>query len=505
MKQEAFSNPVIKEILGKYRDIWAINHLYGVAYWDMETYMPQEGISARGEAFAKAGTITQRMFLGKDFTRLIKKAKSENRLSDPEKGVVRILVRTLDKFEKLPPKFLEEYSLAMTKSNAAWKKAKFQSDFSIFRPHLEKITELSLKKADYLGYKKSPYNALLDEFEEDLTINDLQPFFSEIKSPLKKLLEYIKNSPNYKKSHPIERMSCDLEAQKSLSLKALKILNCDWQRMRLDTSAHPFTVGLSSPGDARITTRYSGRNFADSIGSTIHEFGHALHALQVDASLTYSPIFSCESFIVDESQSRFWENFVGKDPVFIRKLYPDILKLNPKMKKFGISDVFSYFNLVRPSLIRTEADEVTYHFHIMIRYELEKDLIEGRLKVRELPGAWNQKYLEYLGIEPKKDSQGVLQDVHWSEGNFGYFPTYSMGTALSAMVKHHFEKDSRLSISQMIKTPGGVSNIQSWLKRKIHRYGATYTSKEFIRKSFGEDLNPKYLLNYLDSKYREIY
>jgi carboxypeptidase Taq len=362
-----------------------------------------------------------------------------------------------------------------------------------------------LKKADYVGYKKSPYNASLDEFEEDLTINDLQPFFSQIKAPLKKLTEYIKNSSRYKPSHPLERMACSLEAQRSLSLKALKVLNYDPKKMRLDVSAHPFTMNLLSTGDIRITTRYSGKDFAGSLSFTVHEFGHALHELQVNESLQYSPIYRCASYVTSESQSRFWENFVGKDKVFIRKLYPDIIKLNPKLRNVKLGDLVSYINRVRPGLIRLEADEVTYHFHIMIRFELEKDLIEGRLKVGELSGEWNQKYGEYLGLEPKKDSQGVLQDPHWSEGEFGYFPTYSLGTALSAMIKHRFEKDTHSTISEHLKNREGIRAIQSWLRRKVHRYGDIYTSKELIKKSFGNELNPSYLLDYLNSKYRSIY
>jgi len=316
MKESLFVSPIIIEILKRYKDIWAIDHMTCLAAWDMSTYMPEQGLSARGEALAKAGTIKQRIFLDKEFVRLIRKAKNEKGLNDYEQGIVRVLSRSLEDYEKLPASFLEEFSKAATKSENAWKKARAQNEFSLFLPHLEKMIELSLKKADYLGYKKSPYNALLDEFEEGLTIGDVQQHFSAIKNPLKDLLEYIKTSPRYKKS-PLENLGYDREAMKALNLKALRILNYDPKRMRLDVSAHPFIMSLLSTGDARITTRYSSKGFSESLGSTIHEFGHALHELQAGDFLQYSPIFSCASFVVSESQSLFWENFVGKDKAFI--------------------------------------------------------------------------------------------------------------------------------------------------------------------------------------------
>ena len=504
MERARFNNPTIKEILEYFKTWWALDHLQGVAEWDLRTYMPEDGASARGMALAKATVLKQRLFLDKKFTGLIKKAEKEKNLNDYERGIVRVLKRALRQYEKLPPDFLEEFDKVTTEADAVWRKAREKNNFALFAPHLEKIVKLCRKKAEYLGYKEHPYDALLDEFEEGLTTMDVEKFFSSIKQPLKKLLENIKKSKRYKTKHPLEKEAYDLKKMEVLNQKILEFFQFSPKRLRLDVSAHPFTIYFSI-NDARITTRYEKEDFVRSLSSTTHEFGHALYGMQCNPELEYTPLFDTDlSLIIHESQSRFWENIVSKTKEFIQEMRKEIIIMNPKLKKYGVDEMHSYFNLVKPSLIRTEADEITYHFHIMIRFEIEKVLIEGKIKVSDLPRAWKAKYKEYLGIEPKTDSEGVLQDVHWAHGAIGYFPTYSMGTFLSGLIKHELEHELG-SINNLIKSKEGINKIQIWLKEKIHQYGSAYTMKELVKKSFKKDLNTSYHMDYLERKYKSQY
>ncbi|MFH1248775.1 MAG: carboxypeptidase M32 [archaeon] len=503
MENSLFKNKLILKILDKYKPIWAIGHLNNLAGWDMQVNMPEEGIEARGEAIAQASSLTQKLFLEEEFSSLIQRAGKENGLNDYEKGILRILKRSAKQFKKLPKEFLEEFNKTTTEAYSVWDKAKKQNKFSLFSPHLEKIVDLSIKKAEYLGYREHPYDALLDEFEDGLTTKDVESFFDSIRQPLKNILARIKKSSEYKEKHPLEEESYDLDKMKMLNSKVLSLLNPYPKRLRMDISSHPFTSGLSS-SDVRITTRYEGKDFARSLFSTVHEFGHALYELQCSPKLDYSPISGGSGMILHESQSRFWENIIGRTKSFIELFKEDITGLNPKFKDYSTEDIYQYFNLVKPSLIRTEADEVTYHFHIMIRFELEKALIGGKIKVKDLPRAWNEKYEEYLGVSPKNDTEGVLQDVHWSSGYIGYFPTYSMGTFLSGMINTELEKEFG-KLEGMIKSKEGITKIQSWLKDKIHQYGSTYTMKDLTRKSFKKDFDPSYFISYLEKKYGEIY
>ena len=494
---------MILEILDKYKVIWSLNHLTALGNWDLSVYMPEEGALARGEALGKIATLSQKLFLDPEFTELIKKADKENDLNDYEKAIIRLLRRSLKYYEKLPPEFIEEFSRVTSEGHVAWKNAKEKDDFSIFEPILEKIVELTKKKAEYLGYSKHPYDALLDEYEEGLTVDAAEKYFKSIKEPLVELIKYIKNSKKYKKEHDLEKQEYDIEKMKKLTDKLLKFIHYNMSHIRVDVSSHPFSTSLGK-GDARITTRYEGRDFARSFSSTIHEYGHALYEIQSHDDLHYTPISGGSSLVIHESQSRFWENIIGKSKEFISLLYPDIIEVEDKFRDFSIQDIYDYFNLVKPSLIRTEADEVTYHLHVMIRFEIEKELLEGKIKVSDLPQVWNDKYEEYLGVRPENNREGLLQDVHWSEGYIGYFPTYSLGTALSIMWKHHLEKDLG-KIEEILKTKEGIRKIQDWLGKNIHQYGSTYTFRDLVLKTTHEEFSSKYLIDYLEKKYKTIY
>ncbi len=501
--KKIFTNKIINQLLEKYRTIWALNYASALAGWDLNTYMPKDGANARGEMFAKINSLGQKLFLDKDFVRQIKRAENEKKLNDYEKGVLRILKRSLVIYKKLPPEFLEEFSRVVSKSQLVWESAKKSDNFSIFAPYLKKIIDLNLRQADYIGYKKHPYDALLDGYEENLLVGDLEKYFDSMRGFLVDLSRYVKKSPNFFLVHSLEKEKYSIDKMKKLNLDILSFLNADSNKLRLDISSHPFSEYLGR-SDVRITTRYSDRDFKQSFSSVIHEFGHALYNLQCDESLDYSPIDRGHSLVIHESLSRFWENMIGKSENFIENFHSNVVLLGSGFNKYNSKDLYNYFNLVRPSLIRTEADEITYHFHIMIRFEIEKGLLERKIKIKDLPEVWNEKYKKYLGIIPKKASEGILQDIHWSMGNIGYFPTYSMGSSLSAQWKFYLEKDLG-NINQLIKMNGGIKKIQNWLKNKIHQYGSTYTFKDLVKKSTGEEFTTKYFKDYLTKKYKKIY
>ncbi len=489
----SFKNSTILKILDYYKNIWALSYVSAVSHWDLETYMPKKGVVARGEALGRLSTIRQKMFLDKEFVGLIHMASQERGLSDEESGVVRVLLKSLSFYEKIPEEFLEEFENITNTTTVIWREAKEKDNFKIFEKSLSKIFDMNKQMAEYLGYKESPYDALLDLYEEDLTTKDVTNHFELIRDPLKELLGNIIKSRKYVETHELENAKYDKQKMSELNDKVLKTFWSDIDSFRMDISSHPFTTSFGK-NDTRITTWYHDTNFARSLLATIHEFGHALYDMQSKSELEMTPIEGGNSLVIHESQSRFWENFVGRSSSFIKKFLPDMEKVVGK--KLTAEDVSLYFNKVSPGLLRVEADEVTYHFHIMLRFEIEKGIIEGKLKIKDIPEIWNSKMKEYLGIIPKKDSQGILQDIHWSGGSVGYFPTYSLGTFLGAQWEEQIKK-------LKIKTDN-YEDIKKYLQENIHQFGSTYTLDDLLKKNKMK-FDPTVNIKYLQDKYSKIY
>ena len=484
-----FDNPIIKEILEKYKQIWALRHASALMDWDVQTYMPQKGISHRGAAIAQLSLLGQKFMTDPSFTALVEKADGME-LNDQERGVVRVLKRDIKYYTKIPPNLLEELTVATQEGTVAWREARAKSDFSLFKPHLERIVELTKQVAEKLGYEGHPYNALLDLYEEGFTVSDADAVFSKLVPSLRRILDK-QRMPSHS---ALEDVKYDIPSMEAMLRNVLEIMGYDFNRFRMDISPHPFTIGLG-PNDVRITVRYEGYDFKRALFSAIHEGGHALYELQIDESLAMTPIFDGASMGIHESQSRFWENIVGRSRPFVEAMYPTMRKHLGFLGSYSVDDVYAYFNTVKPSLIRVDADELTYNMHIAVRYELEKLLVTGEIKVSDLPELWNRKMEEYLGVRPSNDAEGVLQDIHWSQGSIGYFPTYTLGNLVAAMVGHFAGK--LMNEVGELKFDG----LKAWLREKIHRYGATYDPKTLLRKSFGESYNPDYLINYLSRKY----
>ncbi len=498
-----FRNKLIKEILERYKTIDSIQRLCALAAWDLNTYMPQKAAEDRGLILGKAEVLIKKLILDKDFIKLINKAEKEKNLNDYEKAVVRVLKRRIKILSKLPDKFIEEFNDITNKAQIVWKRAKENNNFKEFSPYLEKIVNLTRKQADYLGYKEHPYDALIDLYEEGWTTKDFENFFEKIKDNLKKIFEDIKNSKNYIEKHPLENEKYDKENMEKLNYEILKILNFDNTRSRLDIAPHPFEESISL-NDVRITTWYHEKDFRRSLTATIHEFGHSLYELNIDPELRFTPLQRGVSYGVHESQSRFWENIIGRNVVFLNRIWPICKKYLPFLKKYKFYDFVIYLNIVRPEYIRVESDEVTYHFHIILRFEIEKMFLEGRLKIKEAPEFWNENLKLYLGIKPKNYKEGILQDIHWSMGAIGYFPTYSLGTFLSGIWLEKINEKIG-DISKILGKKDGIILIQNWLKENIHRYGSTYTPKELIYKIYKKEFDPTPYFNYLKAKYSKIY
>jgi carboxypeptidase Taq len=488
-------NPVVREILEKYRRVWALNHSLAVLGWDTETHMPEAGARPRGMASGQLAMMVQKATIELD--PLVRKAEKAKDLDDVEKGVVRVLRRNLDFALKVPPEVVDEIQRVTTEATVVWRTARKKSDFKLFQPHLEKIVRLERTVAEKLGYEKHPYNALLDQFEEGFTVRDADAVYSRLIPESKKLLAKVSAAGVYPSKHPLESVKYDVAAMERVNQEVVAMLKMPQARFRMDVSTHPFTTQIASD-DVRITTRYEGVNFKSTLYSTIHESGHAIYGLGVDEKLAYTPVGDGASFGIHESQSRFWENVVGRSREFVRLLDPLLRKNLPFVKGYDDEGLYRYFNTVRRSFIRVDADELTYNFHTAVRYEVEKKVIAGDVAVSEVPSLWNDTFEEYLGMKPKNDAEGALQDVHWSGGSFGYFATYTLGNVVSAMIWHKM-KDGDAIRGALEKKD--ILQLKEWLGSNIHRYGSTYAPKELQRRVFGEAYNQDRLLQYLNHKF----
>jgi carboxypeptidase Taq len=460
--------------------------------------MPVQGSKSRAIAQAYITLMKQERLA--NLGGLIDRVEKEGDLTDYEKGILRVIRLDLDYFKKVPPKLLEELNRTSTEATMVWREARKKSDYSMFQSYLERMFDLKRQEADCLGYVGHPYNALLNWNEEELTVSDVDRMFASLLPGLKRVLSKIVDDEDYRSSHPLESFEYEQEAMTRVNKEVMRVLNMPERSSRIDVSTHPFVTDMSLE-DVRVTTRYEGRSFKGSLFSTIHECGHALHMLQVDPALEYTPLSTRVGLGLSgmyESQSRFWENFVGRSREFTKLIYPILERNLPFVSKYSTEEVYRYFNIVRPSLIRVEADEVTYNFHIFLRYELEKALIGEEASVSEIPSLWNDKMEELLGVRPKNDAEGVLQDTHWSSGIIGDFVNYTTGNVIGGMIYMKIRED--LDWAETIQR-GELAAIRAWLRERIHKWGATYSPKKLLSRVFGETYNPKYLIQYLEQKY----
>jgi len=473
--------------------------------WDLEVNMPPGGIESRAEQLATLTRLAHIRFTSGEVGRLLDTLESEvaSYLFDSnEVSLVRVTRRDYEDARKLSPELVSEIAHAGSSARPAWVQARRDSDFKVFAPYLEKNVELNRRIADSIGYAKRPYDALINRTEPGMTTAELEGIFAEIKGATIPLVADIARHADAVDDRVIHG-DFDTALQLKFALDTARRLGYDLERGRQDISTHPFEVSFG-PGDVRITTRTSRDFFNECFFGSIHECGHALYNQGIGRDLDRTPLWDAASPGTHESQSRMWENLVGRSLAFWRHFYPSLQATFPDALR-GVDDVAFYraVNRSYPSYIRVEADEVTYNLHIMLRFELENELLEGTLKVKDLPEAWNARFKSYLGIDVPNDREGCLQDTHWSSVSFGIFPGYSLGNLIGAQLM----ETARLELTDLDAQfeRGDFSELLGWLRRNVHRHGRKFTPNELLTRVTGRPLTALPWIAYVQRKFGDLY
>lgn len=477
--------------------------LNSLVYWDKITNMPEKGLEYRSEVMSYLGGELYNRFSDKKLRNYVSYFESKKDNEKYVDSMVKRIKRNYSYVSAIPAKEYTQYISLIATAERQWEKAKKQKDFTIFSPYLEKVVETFKSFAEYWGYEENPYDALIGYYEEGVTVKQIDIMVKELKEFVIQLLSKIKeegkevNDSFFKVEEGISKVN-----QMKLSEGLLKAIGFDFSAGRLDEGAHPTTLA-SSPNDVRIITSYSERDIRVGIFNTLHEGGKGLYEQDIDENLLGTMLAEVSSFGVEEAEARLYENIIGRSHGFWKYFYKELQDEYSCMKDVSMEEFYKGVNKVQPSLIRNDADELTYILHIIIRYEIENDLINNRIKVIDLPRIWNEKYKEYLGVEPKSDDEGILQDIHWAAGYFGFFPSYFMANLISAQFMASIDREVG-SIDKLLED-GKLEVIHKWLSEKVHRHGAIYSPTELMEKATGEKLESKYYINYLRDKYFGVY
>lgn len=477
----------------------AYRELVTLAQWDMRTKIPAKAVEKRSEA---VGLLAEKMH---EMTTSEKMKGFIDSLQGTEDPILQKVLRECEenysRSSKIPNQEYREFVMLQVKSEAVWQEAREKDDFSLFQPYLEKMVEINIRFAEYWGYDKNRYDALLHNYEPGMTVETLDKVFPKVRDSLSSLLERIHASGSVPDTSFLTA-AFPKQAQKEFSIELLKQMGYDFNAGRLDETIHPFAITLNTE-DVRITTRYDENDFRMAVFGTVHEGGHALYEQNIGKEYAGSPLATGTSMGIHESQSLFWENFIARNSTFWKKNYETFLEYAPSsFHDVHPDEFYRSINEVKPSLIRIEADELTYPLHIMVRYELEKELINQEIAVKDLPRLWKEKMADYLGIEPPTDREGVLQDIHWAGGDFGYFPSYALGYMYAAQFSHTMQK--QLDVEALLEA-GDLEPIKNWLSENIHRHGKSKKPLELVKEVTGETLRSEYLIEYLTGKYENIY
>ena len=486
-----------------YRRIKSFQDISSLLQWDSEVMMPKNGREYRSSQIADITQLVHDWTVGADYKTTIGNAKTEIKtfsLEEKKKWEreIFILEEELERAEKLPSDFVAELSQTTNLAHGVWAEAKKNKNFSEFSSMLEKIVGLSKKQADLIGYTTEPYDVLLDGYEKGAKASEIEILFKDLKKELVPIVESAPNFPSPFKN-PVS-----IEKQEKLCKRLPPLLGLSYDTCRLDTSHHPFSTTLGKM-DKRITTRYSESDPLSSIFGVLHETGHSLYESGLSLMEEWpSPLAEFCSLGVHESQSRLWENQVGRSRSFWEFIYPILLSdFELTEKELPFNDLYKCINSTQRSKIRVEADQITYNLHIILRFEIERDLINGKILVKDLPDLWNAKVKEYLGLDVKNDAEGVLQDIHWSMGGFGYFPTYTLGNIFSSQLFSSFEK-AHSNYRSDFKMNGDFSALLNWLREEVHFKGRKLEVNQLIQSATLEEPNSKYLISYLKKKVQEV-
>jgi carboxypeptidase Taq len=504
MTQESY-----KSLCGLSKRHCMLDGISGLLSWDQETYMPKDAAPIRAE---------QREILS-EFSHEIKTSKElENHLSklidlktgevlwkeadDKQKAALRAFKRDFLRAKKLPTSFVQEFTKLTSEAIFVWQDAKTNNDFALFQPYLEKIIVLLKRKADYIGYEAHPYDALLDEFEPGMMTAQVEELFGKLSKEIPKLLQdLVERQKRHPRQESVIKLSDD--EQMKVCKDILKRIGFNFARGRVDLSSHPFSSAYH-PFDSRITTRLESHGLLTQVLTTLHEAGHSFYEMGLPPENYGMPLGEAISLGIHESQSRFWETRIGRSFAFWQYFYPEINRLFPgRCDSVPLDRYYKEISRVEPSFIRVDADEVTYPLHVILRFEIEKELIEGKLQVKDLPARWNERMTKLFGVTPKTNREGCLQDIHWSMGAFGYFPTYTLGNIFCAELFNVFQKDHPDWEDKVRR--GEFDFIREWHTSHVHCHGRRYNSIELIEKIKGAPLSEKPYLDYLAGRYKAIF
>ena len=500
-----------KKLLEKTKNIVTLHSAASILHWDMETMMPPKGIEMRSLQLAMLSRIGHKMSTDPEIGRLLKETMKHPEYSslDPvHKRNLYLIKKSYDEQTKLPEELVVEASKQQAITIDTWKKAKAKKDFTKFKPELEKLFKLKKQAAEILMQVKetaTPYDALIDIFEPKMTSETISKVFKELREGLILLLRKCETSPKQPDTVILKRQ-VPIETQQKIGKLLAEFIGYDVTSAksggRIDETEHPFTTGYYD--DVRITTHYYPNRFASSIFSILHEGGHALYEQNLKSEWMFQPVGDACSMGFHESQSRFIENIVGRSREFWTYFLPKLKKLTGNvLSDVTLDDFVHAINHVKPSKIRVEADEVTYGIHVIIRFNLERDLFADKITIDELPQVWNESYSKYLGVTVEDDSEGVMQDTHWASGLYGYFPSYALGNIYSGQLLSCMEKEQQDWRSQIAK--GDLRNVKGWLNKNVHSYGNLYSPPELIKIIAGKDLSVDPFLKYLHEKYSRLY
>ncbi|WP_436372605.1 carboxypeptidase M32 [Cytobacillus sp. BC1816] len=491
-----------QQFLDYVKKMTAYNEAIGLMYWDMRTGAPKQGLEQRSEVIGMISSEVFKMSTSEEMAAYIAKLSGQENLTEVTLKTLEECKKDYDRNKKIPAEEYTEYVILQSKSESIWEDAKSRSDFEMFQPYLEKLVEMNKRFISYWGYGGNKYNTLLDMYEPGVTVETLDQVFGQLREKIVPLVHQISESQNKPDtSFLFEHFAKD--KQRDFSLKVLEQMGYNFKAGRLDETVHPFATGLN-PGDVRVTTKYDETDFRTAVFGTIHEGGHALYEQNISPDLVGTPLCSGTSMGIHESQSLFYENFVGRHFSFWKRNY-DLLKeyASGQFDDVPIDAFYRAINESKPSLIRIEADELTYPLHIIIRYEIEKGLFNDEIEVKDLPAIWNEKYEQYLGVKPENDGAGILQDVHWAGGSFGYFPSYALGYMYAAQLKNTMLRD--LPNYDELLEEGNLLPIKEWFTQNVHQFGKMKKPLEILNDVTGEGLNAQHLIDYLYDKYGKVY
>ena len=484
------------------KELSYLNQALSLLRWDQETYMPPGTVDDRAKQVSLISGIVHQRMTSKAFGKMIAELKKDKSLNDDQRVNVTEFARDYKRATAIPPALVKEISETESYALSAWGKARKEKNYKKFEPWLAKMIGLKVKVAECIGYDDRPYDALLDEYEPTMHTKDIEAILTPFR---KKLVPLVAKIAKAAKEAQVDETfltgKFKVEDQRTFFTEIVTDMGYNFERGRLDVTTHPFTIGEAQ--DVRITTRYSDTDLRPGLFACIHEAGHGLYEQGTLEKNFHTPMGVAASLGIHESQSRLWENIVGRGMPFWQYYFPKLQKAFPWLGKVTIDDWHKAINMVKPSFVRVEADEVTYNLHILLRFELEKEIVEGKVKPSELPAIWNERTEKYLGITPKDDVQGCMQDIHWAFGLVGYFPTYTLGNLLSAQIYNKAQKDIKGLDDGFAQ--GKFLPLLGWLRTNIHNHGRRYTYLDLCKKVTGSTISDEHFINYLKQKFGHLF